>query len=386
MDARGPFRNAVSRLAWQGISLTGLPWAARVWNRRRALIVMYHGVVPDGRPYHNWGQLPESKFRRQLESLARRHRVLPLGQIVAAIRDGLPLPPNAAAITFDDGFANNAHVAWPHLKALGLPATIFLVTGHVGTKRLLWPDEVFLLLWHAVRRHVDLPSLGLPRIDQNEPRRCGRAYRQIVTHLKRIPAERKNESLAALRSTIGSSADESPWAGDFQLMTWDDVARLNQTGLVEFGAHTGRHDILTQLPPDEAYREIRESIAAVCARSNRDDVPFAYPNGAPCDFSPAIVDMVRDAGASCAVTTVEGLNPMGSDPFTLRRISVGADLSHHNFELRCSGVISALRRARGCLVRRRPVAEPASMELLAEAESRPASSDGVRQPTPSGTH
>jgi peptidoglycan/xylan/chitin deacetylase (PgdA/CDA1 family) len=36
------------------------------------------------------------------------------------------------ALTFDDAFSNFVTTAWPRLRAAGLPATVFVVSGHVG--------------------------------------------------------------------------------------------------------------------------------------------------------------------------------------------------------------------------------------------------------------
>lgn len=72
-------------------------------------------------------------FRAQMEALrASGCPVLPLGAVADALEAGVPLPEDAVAITFDDGFLDFAEQAAPVLRDLGLPATVFLPTAKLG--------------------------------------------------------------------------------------------------------------------------------------------------------------------------------------------------------------------------------------------------------------
>ena len=57
-------------------------------------------------------------------------------------------------------------------------------------------------------------------------------------------------------------------------------------------------------------------IEAACGRAPR---AFAYPNGRPDDYSPAVLALVREAGFTCAVTTTFGVNTRSTPPYELRR-------------------------------------------------------------------
>lgn len=86
-------------------------------------ILTYHSIDDSGSPI----SVAPAEFQRHVEFLVSgKVRVVPLAQIQAT-RDE-----HAVAITFDDGLANFASEAWPRLREHALPATLFVVSGHVG--------------------------------------------------------------------------------------------------------------------------------------------------------------------------------------------------------------------------------------------------------------
>jgi peptidoglycan/xylan/chitin deacetylase (PgdA/CDA1 family) len=53
---------------------------------------------------------------------------------------------------------------------------------------------------------------------------------------------------------------------------------------------------------------------------------FCYPNGQPEDYSEGVIRKVEQLGYRSAVTTVVGFNdPVKTDPFRLKRLSLGMD-------------------------------------------------------------
>lgn len=118
-------------------------------------ILTYHSIDDSGSPI----SVDVAAFQRHVDFLASGAlRVLPLAQILDAGEE------HAVAITFDDGVANFASEAWPRLRDRGLPATLFVVTGHVGGdnawqgRRDARVPQLQLLDWDSLGR---LASEGL---------------------------------------------------------------------------------------------------------------------------------------------------------------------------------------------------------------------------------
>jgi peptidoglycan/xylan/chitin deacetylase (PgdA/CDA1 family) len=76
------------------------------------------------------------EFRTHLDVIARD------GWSVVALPDAVAantVPRKALALTFDDGYASVAEVAWPLLRERGWPATLYAVSGYLdGEKRFAW--------------------------------------------------------------------------------------------------------------------------------------------------------------------------------------------------------------------------------------------------------
>ena len=46
-------------------------------------------------------------------------------------------------ITFDDGYADNYHFAFPLLQKYRLPALIYMISGGLSPKSLHWDNQIF---------------------------------------------------------------------------------------------------------------------------------------------------------------------------------------------------------------------------------------------------
>jgi peptidoglycan/xylan/chitin deacetylase (PgdA/CDA1 family) len=96
-------------------------------DQKSSVILNYHSV----HPAHKFATLPDD-FLTQMRYLKNNFTVISLSDFYDMRAGTKALPVKSAMITFDDGFRDNYEYAYPVLKELGLPATIFLATGFVN--------------------------------------------------------------------------------------------------------------------------------------------------------------------------------------------------------------------------------------------------------------
>ncbi|MDD5771469.1 MAG: polysaccharide deacetylase family protein, partial [Candidatus Omnitrophica bacterium] len=98
-------------------------------------VLMYHSVNPKSDPVLYRLIVTPEAFAKQMEFLKRHnYNVVPLETIGRLLVENKKVPFKTVAITFDDGYEDNYTYAYPVLKKMGFPATIFVIYDEVGRK------------------------------------------------------------------------------------------------------------------------------------------------------------------------------------------------------------------------------------------------------------
>lgn len=306
-------------------------------------IAMYHGFTAatshPGIENHEQKHLPLAAFERQLAFLKAHHSVVPLADGVRALTTGGSLPRRAAVITIDDGYQSVYRVAYPVLKRLGLPASVYLATAFVDERRFLWTDRVEYAVNHARAGDLVLDVGGNPvRLAINGRESRIAADRALRSRIKTLPQAALERAVDAVERAAGCSVTDAASA-IHEPMLWSEASDMQASGLITFGSHTHSHVILSRCEAAHAARELKQSRDII---ENRLGVPcdeFCYPNGRRGDFNGATGALVRDAGFRSALTTVYGRNRRGADPFELRRYNLGKPMVWGEVPVRMSGLM-----------------------------------------------
>ncbi len=286
-------------------------WLAGYSGRRPAFpILTYHRVNDDADAL--LPAISTAVFERHMAYVASAYRVMPLNEMVARARTG-SLPRNSLGITFDDGYRDNLTHAAPILHRYGLPATIFLATGLIGTGVISWFDRLAVAL-KLTRVETVRTSWGETLVLRDRAARLT-ALERVQDHLKTLGDDELQRALDALLEALEVPEAAAP---KNLMLDWADARALCGLGF-DVGGHTVSHVILSRVSNERAWAEIRGSSAAIEAGLGSKPTAFAYPNGRVEDYSPSTIDLVRKAGFAWAVTTRFGLNTAQTPAYELRR-------------------------------------------------------------------
>jgi colanic acid/amylovoran biosynthesis glycosyltransferase len=303
-------------------------------------------------------------FEWQMRRLARHHRVVSVEDVLHAVRGGRPLPARATLITFDDGCRDFADVAWPTLRRLGLPVTLFVPTAFPGRPGLpFWWDRLAAAFLETARMELQTDEVGPLSLRTDEDRRA--SLRRVQQVVKSRP---EDEAMALVERLCGALDAGEPPQSD--VLTWDALRELARDG-VTVAAHTRAHAGLTRVPPDRARVEIRGALDDLRRELGSVAPIFSYPFG---QYDDRVVAMVRDAGFEVAVTCEPGLNTPGAcDPLRLRRTNITRRTTRSVFALRLTAL--------GAYVdvwRHRNVERPAWSQASLPAPPDPSAAPGGR--------
>ena len=317
----------------------GAIWRARDLVAPKAIILLYHRIADTEIDPHQLCVSPRH-FAEQLSVLAQRYTLLSLPQCAEAMRQGR-LPRHVAAITFDDGYADNLHVAKPLLERYGFPATLFITTGQINNPREFWWDELekVLLLSGPLPLHLELEINGHThhwelddstrhteqegRVHPAEQTVSGLPptprydlYQAVHKLLRRLPSGQRTAKMDALLKWSGASREARP---PYRTLTTEELAVLVKTSLIDIGGHTVTHPLLPEQELAVQREEISGGKIALEQMIGRPVHDFSYPYGF---YSDPTIELVRQAGYSSACTCIERATRCESDPFQLPRFMV----------------------------------------------------------------
>jgi peptidoglycan/xylan/chitin deacetylase (PgdA/CDA1 family)/glycosyltransferase involved in cell wall biosynthesis len=325
----GTLRNA-KRGAERILQAIGIFSFYRWLHRDSLMVLLYHGVSGDDGPQLNNLHLPAKQFLHQMRWLRRRFTPVSLDQALAGLERRAPLPPNAVLVTFDDAYRNNLHTAWPILKKLGIPATLFVPTDFVEHHLSYWAEELeaWLLSTKCDSVRVPVSNGALLWLRSTVERKL--AFRSVSATLKKLTEAERRRVLLDLKSFLcpgGSPSIAEP------RLTWDELKTLARDGMA-IGSHTVSHALLPSVSRDQVAAELDASKRVLERHLGFPVTSFAYPNG---DWNPVTRALVKEAGYSCAFTVQPGANDFQTDPFLLRRVPVNSTDSFSEFVAAITG-------------------------------------------------
>lgn len=300
------------------------------------VILAFHRVLP------NFNRLlPDELYAERFDSLLivlkKSFQVLPLTEALPQLKKGKR---NLLAITFDDGYKDNYSIALPILLKHDLRATFFVASGFLKGG-WMWNDGVVKGIEKTDLKTLDLTDLKLGRHDLTSISDRRFALDEIISRVKYMLMEDRKIMVSGILKHCGVSPPENI------MMDESQVVELDRAGM-EIGGHTINHPILSALSYSQAVHEIKGNKEYLESLLNKPVNSFAYPNGKPgIDFNEETITIVRQSGYSAAVTTVNEIAMLSSEPYQLPRFTPW-DRNPYKFMLRIfmRTLLSGYRRRR----------------------------------------
>lgn len=283
------------------------------------VILKLHRVLANDRaadlPHRNELNVGPKAFEHLLVWLRKHFDCVPLMEILqpGALKSERP----KVALTFDDGWRDNALNAFPLLQKHQVPASIFLSTDDIGRRQRLWWESLGETLWEShgekARRHLIecLHSVGRPLpvlMDDLDAQRRSLTLLRYLQNLKTLAPE-----------VLGRLIDECPPESLPQALDWQQVRSMEASGLVRFGARGASHAALVDLDNQRLHEELSRSRDALLNGCNRPLPVYCYPNG---DHDARVRQQVADHDYPFALGTDTGLYRGAADPMALPRFAV----------------------------------------------------------------
>lgn len=302
---------------------------------RPLTVVMYHYVRPiRGSRYPGVKGLEVDVFMDQLRYLAKHYTPVKMEDVVATLRGDAQLPPNAALLTFDDGYRDHREFVLPALQTMGLQGSFFVPAMAVRQARMLDVNKLHFILasvpdMRVVVEEVEREILTagqrweLPPVEELRARLliATRFDGAEVAYVKRLlqrvlPAALRAAILTKLFSRFVTS-DEAAFATELYLRR-DDISDMVAADM-HIGGHGNTHSWMGSLTAEQQVTEISESRKFLRWAGVPEGVfSFCYPYG---DYNDETLGILQTSGCSVAFTTkVEVATIPGSAALEIPRL------------------------------------------------------------------
>jgi peptidoglycan/xylan/chitin deacetylase (PgdA/CDA1 family) len=331
------FKSGLASIASNMGVLDGYTLLRKSIYKSHIIILIYHRIAPK-EDIGFLKPLNPKIFEKQIEYLKQNYNIISLPELQKLIKNKCIPKEKTVIITIDDGYKDNYLYAYPIFKRYNVPATIFLSTGNIEHNEPFWCDEVSALIHLTSKKELKLK--GFQNYDLTYPHNKYYCINNLIEKIKRYD---KDERIKTINNLIDATDIDIPDELNQLVLSWNDVKKMNGN-VINFGAHTVTHTILTNSKLEDAMCEISGSKEIIEDYLGSDIDTFSYPNGTYDDFNCSIANLVKKAGFTCAVTTIPSLITSKSNLFTLGRIN-GSINDFNNFRVITSGIYADYRRS-----------------------------------------
>jgi peptidoglycan/xylan/chitin deacetylase (PgdA/CDA1 family) len=284
-------------------------------------ITYYHNVIegPVDDLDRRCSRLSVDSFRKQMTFLSENFHPVSLNELLDR-SERARLDAKCVAVTFDDAYEGVGTYAAPVLKALEIPATIFVVSRTLeAPDQPLHFEEFELALRQTDVKCIHLPELDLRPLKLTSMRGKALFLKRVKPLLKDVSDQRRQDLHRLIMERLGMGAADLSLTESARKLSPFQLVDMTNSQLWELGGHTRTHRVLSQLSAEEASQEINGCFDELSESMGAPPRYFAYPYGKPKHIGDTH-DIVRDSGFQAALTTSQGSVTSEVDPFRIPRV------------------------------------------------------------------
>ncbi|HEV2953494.1 MAG TPA: polysaccharide deacetylase family protein [Candidatus Dormibacteraeota bacterium] len=283
-----------------GAILRRPPLSGFAFGRSDLTILTYHHSTTEG-------------LRCQLEYIRSTGlQFVDLADLVSSQGIAKPTRPSVA-LTFDDGYVDCYTIAFPILRAMGVPATFFLVGERMADRRPYWWDRLDRTIAAAAVASVTL--LGRT-FDLTQPLGRSGLRTAFAAIARKMATDDADRQLDLLADSLGVARD----LPGRPILDWEMVHKMRTAGM-GFGSHTLTHPSLGALPIQDVQRELLESRLVLSSQLQNEVRLLAYPYGSLSEIGGEAPVLARDCGYWAGLTSVPRVGAVESSTM-MPRITV----------------------------------------------------------------
>jgi len=265
---------------------------------------MFHriGVEESYRlPVHANLSIEIEKLQKIVNEIKCTHNIIPLSELPKYIKLKSYSKRPFAIFTFDDGYKDNYSLGFPFFKKNKIPFTVFLTSRFIGEKQPFnWPFILERIV--ASNTQIILPCNKVYRCVSIEDK-CKTFYELKKWLLTWNYADFENYFYECFYKNIQFKSD----IFEDNMMSWDDVREMHNSGWCEFGSHTVSHCRLASLTESEMLFEISQSKDVIEQNIGEKINSISYPFGTTTDFNNLSIELAAKVGYKVGFQSIGGV-------------------------------------------------------------------------------
>ena len=235
----------------------------RLLSGKPVLVAMYHRTSNEVRSELQYLTVDLVSFEKQLRYFKENYQILRLSD------DWSSLKKTGIVITFDDGYADNLLNALPLLEKYEIPATIFVTTVNINTKKEFWWDRFVFDYTYCD------PFFYLPGLKEKVAKQI-HSFNDINNLLDKLSNEEKEIWFLDFESLNNIPFLDNE---DFRSLSNEELKRLSDHPLIDIGIHTHNHYPFGNLSYEDQKKELSSSIEELDKLITKSVKYLALPHG-----------------------------------------------------------------------------------------------------------